>query len=94
MVEHVFNDDVAGALQISARFLKGQAAGIERGGVELSAELLDCSGDVVVEDVLHHSHSGVVVEGQIDVFMGDEVHRRALKGRAANGETERAISGG
>ena len=57
------------------RPLEGQAAGVERGRVELSAELLDCAGDIVVEDVLHHSDLRVIVEGQVDVLVCDEVDR-------------------
>src|SRR6266566_1929879 len=73
--------------------LESQAASVERGGVELGAELVERPGDVVVEDVLDDSHLGVVVKRQVDVLMGDEVDRRALAGRATNGEPERAVPG-
>src|SRR5580765_1835883 len=83
---------VPGSGKKTTSYLEAQAAGVERGGIELGAEILERTGEVVAEDMLDHPDLRVVVERQVDVLVRDEVHRRPLARRAADGEAERAVA--
>jgi hypothetical protein len=60
---------IPGSRQEDTQLLEAQAAGVERGGIEVGAELIERPCDVIAEHVLDDPDRSVVVERKVDVLV-------------------------